>query len=72
MGNKVQKFRQHEVSRAIRGAAAAGMKNPSVEVRLPGGTSIVLGGPIEAREPAISKPARAAHKPASGPRTRHP
>jgi hypothetical protein len=65
MSNKVQKFRQHEVSRAISGAAAAGMKNPSVEVRLPGGASIVLGGPIEAssKPPRRATPARSATDP---------
>jgi hypothetical protein len=46
MPNKSQLFRQHHVTRAVRGAVAAGMLNPRVEVRLTadGATIAVVGG----------------------------
>lgn len=44
MANKAQPFLQHHVARALRGAVAAGVSNPSVEVRLPSGASITVGG----------------------------
>jgi len=46
MPNKFQPFRQHHVTRAVRGAVAAGMSNPRVEVHLTadGATIAVVGG----------------------------
>jgi hypothetical protein len=44
MGNQPQPFKTHHIARALRGAAAAGMRNPTVEVRLPTGATIVVGG----------------------------
>jgi hypothetical protein len=42
MANKTQLFRQHHVTRALRGAVAAGVPNPSCTVRLPGGATITI------------------------------
>jgi hypothetical protein len=42
MMNKSQPFRQHHVTRALRGAQAAGLSNPSCTVRLPGGATITI------------------------------
>ena len=46
MANRGQPFRQHHVTRALRGAVAAGMSNPTVQVRLAndGGATIIIGG----------------------------
>jgi hypothetical protein len=44
MANRSQPFRQHHIARALRAASAAGMQNPTVEVRLPTGATIVIGG----------------------------
>jgi hypothetical protein len=44
MPNKLQPFRSHHIARALRGAAAAGFTNPSIEVRLPTGATIVIAG----------------------------
>jgi hypothetical protein len=60
MVNKVQPFRQHHISRALKAAAAAGMTRPRLELKLPGGGVMVIG---DDGEPAGSKapgPARKA------------
>jgi hypothetical protein len=44
MPNQSQPFRQHHIARAIRAARAEGITNPTVEVRLPTGATIVIGG----------------------------
>jgi hypothetical protein len=43
MANKAQPFRQFHVTRALRGAVAAGVPNPTVEFHLPDGGKIVVG-----------------------------
>jgi hypothetical protein len=66
--NRPQPFRQHHVTKALRGAAAAGMKNPSVEVRLlPGGASIVIcdNGPTSSTPPGAARKAPTRAQPAS-------
>jgi hypothetical protein len=42
--NKNQPFRQHHLTRALRAARDAGMTNPRVEVRLPGGAQLFVSG----------------------------
>jgi hypothetical protein len=56
--NKAQVFRQHHVTRLLRGAAAAGMKDPSVTVELkPTGATMTCTPGKTA--PATAKPAKA-------------
>jgi hypothetical protein len=44
MANQPQAFRQHHVTRALRAAAAAGMRDPTVTVTLlPTGATITVG-----------------------------
>ena len=43
MANKRQVFRQHHLARALKAAMTAGVPNPSVEVRLPTGSTLVVG-----------------------------
>ena len=58
MVNRAQPFRHHDVKRAFRAAVAAGVPNPSVEVRLPTGTTITIGsgGKPDAPASAASGP----------------
>jgi len=45
MANRVHQFKHRDVVRAVRAAAAAGISNPkTVEIRLPNGTTIAVGG----------------------------
>jgi hypothetical protein len=56
MANRQQPFKTFHVARALRGAVAAGVKDPRVEVRLPTGASIIVGGkPDAAAIPKSSK-----------------
>jgi len=42
--NKVQPFRQHHITRALKAASAAGMRDPTVTVQLlPAGATITIG-----------------------------
>jgi hypothetical protein len=61
MVNKPQPFRQHHITRALRGAEAAGMRNPTVEVHLlPTGAKITVGsGKPDLPGGASAKPGRA-------------
>jgi hypothetical protein len=43
MANKTQKFRHHEIVRGLRAVAAAGVRDPTVQVCLPDGTRFVFG-----------------------------
>jgi hypothetical protein len=43
MANTPQPFRQHHITRALKGAAAAGRPDATVEVRLPSGATITVG-----------------------------
>jgi hypothetical protein len=43
MVNKTQKFRHHEIVRGLRAVAAAGVRDPTVQVCLPDGTRFVFG-----------------------------
>jgi hypothetical protein len=59
--NKKQAFPQHHITRALKAASAAGVINPSVEVRLPGGATITVGGKPDKAAPV--SPAAKANKP---------
>jgi hypothetical protein len=59
MANKTQLFRQHHVTRALRGAVAAGVPNPSCTVRLPGGATITIDSKPDAVAAVIPKPGKA-------------
>jgi len=41
--NKAQPFRQHQITRALKAAAAAGVPDPSVQVHCPDGTVFTIG-----------------------------
>jgi hypothetical protein len=56
MANRPQPFRQHQITRALRAAVAAGMPNPSVLVRCPNGTVITIDSKSDAV--AILKPGK--------------
>jgi len=60
MANREQPFRQHHVTRALKAAAAAGVANPSVRIRTPGGTEYHIGGEVTAPKKhttaAVAKP----------------
>jgi hypothetical protein len=43
MANQPQPFRHHHIVKAFRAAEAAGVRNPSVEVRIPNGTVFTIG-----------------------------
>jgi hypothetical protein len=65
MVNKTQPFRQHQITRVLKAAAAAGMSNPTVEVRLlPTGATITVGSgkpdkiPRHGKQPASSRSSR--------------
>ena len=61
MANKTQKFRHHEVVRALRAGMAAGVPNPTVEFHKPDGSKVVIGA---AHPAAAAKAAAAARPPA--------
>jgi hypothetical protein len=46
-------FRHHDVVRAIRAIRAAGVENPSVRLRTPGGTEYFFGGEVKADVPRV-------------------
>jgi hypothetical protein len=63
--NKTQPFKQHHITRAFRAAAAAGVHDPAVEVRLADGTTIVIGPKASMGKPAsetASKPVQGSRK----------
>jgi hypothetical protein len=43
MPNRPQVFRQHHVRRALKAAADAGVPDPAVRIRLPGGAELTVG-----------------------------
>ena len=54
MANREQAFRQHQLTRALKAAQAAGGANPHVRVVLPNGTQLFLsGGEVEAPVPKV-------------------
>ena len=61
MANASQPFRQHHITRALRGASAAGIKDPHVRITLPGGGELHVsgGGSVPEAPPKKSKPLRA-------------
>ena len=65
--NKSQPFRQHQLTRALKAAQAAGGANPHVRVVLPNGTQLFLsGGEVEAPVPKVrGKTAAAVRDPSS-------
>jgi hypothetical protein len=56
MANRSQPFRQHQITRALRAAVAAGVPNPSVSVRCPNGTIITVDSKADAV--AVLKPSK--------------
>jgi hypothetical protein len=55
--NKSQPFRQHQLTRALKAAQAAGGANPHVRVVLPNGTQLFLsGGEVQEAPPKKSTP----------------
>jgi hypothetical protein len=48
MANRAQPFKHSHIVRAFRAAEAAGVKNPSVAVHLPNGTTIDINGKPDA------------------------
>jgi hypothetical protein len=66
MVNRPRDFRHHDVVRAIRAIRAAGVENPSVRIRTPGGTEYFFGGEVEAPVPKVrGKTAAAVRDPSS-------
>jgi hypothetical protein len=63
MVNRAQPFRHHDVKRAFRAAVAAGVHNPSVEVRLPTGTTITICGDDKPGARVSTVPATKTNKP---------
>jgi hypothetical protein len=60
MANQPQPFRHHHIVRACRAAEAAGVANPTVEVRLPTGATITIGsGKPDKAAPVIPKQVKA-------------
>jgi hypothetical protein len=52
--NKSQPFRQHLITRALKGASNAGMRDPTVKIVLSDGTQLhVAGGVVEAPVPKV-------------------
>jgi hypothetical protein len=69
MANKAQPFRQHHITRALRGAVAAGVPNPTVEFHTPDGGKIVVGaGGKPAASAAVAPRIGKARPPAPLPR----
>jgi hypothetical protein len=57
MSNQPHQFKHRDVVRAFRAAEAAGVLNPRVEVRLPSGTVLVIGGAKpDATAPTLAEP----------------
>jgi len=65
MANRDQAFRQHQLTRALRAARAAGVKNPTVQVRLPNGTQLFVGGGAVEAAPKKHTTAAVAKSPAT-------
>jgi hypothetical protein len=56
MANQPQPFKHHHIVKAFRAAEAAGVRNPMVSIRLPGGATIAIGSkPDEAVIPKSGK-----------------
>ena len=55
MANTPQTFRQHQITRALKAAAAAGVKDPHVKIHLPNGTVFHVGGGGEAPKKSMQK-----------------
>ena len=67
--NKAQEFRQHHIKRSLKAALDAGVTDPAVCVRLPGGAELVVGAASGLGKPAaaaVAKPTKA--RPAALPR----
>ena len=54
MSNTAQPFRHHHIVRAFKAAEAAGVRNPTVQVSLPNGTTIAIGGDNRGVDRAIN------------------
>jgi hypothetical protein len=68
MANQKQLFRQHHVTRALRGAVAAGMSNPTVQVRLTDGAATITVGSSDGGKGAGGKKSPAHRAPSRAPR----
>ena len=60
MVNRPHQFKHRDVVRAFKAAAAAGVSNPSVQVRCPNGTVITIDSKPDAAAAATTKPGKAA------------
>jgi hypothetical protein len=69
MANRSQPFRQHHLARALRAARDAGVTNPRVEVRLPGGAQLFVGGGEVKAAPKKHTTAAVARPPPTRPRS---
>jgi hypothetical protein len=57
MANMPHQFKNRDITRCLRAAHAAGVRSPTIEVHLPGGTRYVVGGEVmpEQRGAALGK-----------------
>jgi hypothetical protein len=62
VANQPQAFRQHHLTRALKAAAAAGTRNPTVTVTLPTGATITIGSGKPDAGKASRPSARSPHK----------
>ena len=58
MANKPSQFRLRDVTRAFKAAAAAGVSDPSVQVRCPNGTIITIGGKSDLAASVVLRPGK--------------
>jgi hypothetical protein len=76
MANRAQNFKHHDVRKALKAAAAAGVSDPTVRVVLPNGTEFHIGGagakPTATPVAAAVKPVAVVRKPAAAAVTRKP
>ena len=75
MANKSQDFRSHHIAHiasALKAATDAGIRNPSVHVRLPSGAELRVGAGDRSVAPAVRKPAAPAVVRPTAPAVRRP
>jgi hypothetical protein len=51
--NRAQEFRQHHIKRSLKAALDAGVHDPAVCVRLPGGAELVVGAAAGLGRPVV-------------------
>jgi hypothetical protein len=59
VANQPHQFKHRDVVRAFKAASAAGVSNPSVQVRCPNGTVITIDSKPDAVTAVIPKPGKA-------------